>query len=284
MTEPIASVVGGTRCELAEMSWDDYRAFPALNGSTIVHGRKSLLHLKHAWDYSRPDTPAMQYGRLVHCLLFEPAEVEARYRTWEGARRGNAYKAFYAEAIMDGAEVIKSEGEYSLASALVAAKSFLRNDRVQTLIAAGQAEQTVLGVEHGMQCKGRLDWVSTIEHTLTDLKSTAEIEPTLFGISFYRFGYDIKLGMYRRWLNAATGDNWPVEVIVLESKPPHDVAVIPAPDAVLDAGVEKALEIIRNVRTAIDTDQWPGVAGDDDLMPLKVPYSEMQEPMEEFQG
>jgi hypothetical protein len=166
---------------------------------------------------------------------------------------------------------VRLDGQYSLNAALDAAQGFLACPRVQSLITAGRAEQTVLAIEEGMQCKGRLDWVSTAEHVLTDLKTTNEIEPTLFGRTFFRFGYDLKLGLYRRWLSRITGEHWPVEVIALESKPPHDVAIIPVPDAVLDDGADKALAIIGRVKRAIETNQWPGVAGGKD-MALEVPH------------
>jgi len=282
MNGPISAIVGGDRHELASMSWDDYLAFPALNGSVIVHGRKSLRHLKHAWDEGFNDTDARQFGRLLHCLLFEPSEVETRYRPWEGTRRGRAYDDFVEEAEDEGAEVVRAEGQYSLASALRAAQCFLRCDRIKQLTAAGQAEQTVLAPECGLQCKGRLDWVSTAEHVLTDLKTSAQIEPELFGRSFFRFGYDIKLGLYKRWLDSVTGDRWPVEVIVLESTPPYDIAPVPIPDAVLDAGVDKAIRIIEKVRHAIDVDEWPGVAGAG-YLPLVVPWWEMQEDLVGFE-
>ena len=38
-----------------------------------------MLHLKYQWDHGFKSTDAMQWGRLLHCLLFEPAEVEAEY-------------------------------------------------------------------------------------------------------------------------------------------------------------------------------------------------------------
>jgi len=140
-----------------------------------------------------------------------------------------------------------------------------------------------LAVECDLQCKGRLDWVSTSEHILTDLKNSATITPALFGKAFFNYGYDIKLGLYKRWLEAATGERWPVEAIVLEAQPPHDVAIVQVPDAVLDEGVEKALRIIEQVRRCIETDEWPGVAGGDYML-LKVPFYEMPEETEEFQG
>ena len=198
------------------------------------------------------------------------------YWPWDGVRRGKAYDECCVRAEIAGAEVVREEGAYSMATALEAVKGFLRDDRVQELISAGQAEQTVLTVEDGFQCKGRPDWVSTACHVLTDLKTTAEIEPKLFGKTFYNFSYDIKMGLYRRWLNSVTNDHWPVEIIVMESKAPYDVAVIPVPDAVLDAGVEKGLALITKVRHAIETDEWPGVANNQPR-PLVVPFWAMEE-------
>ncbi len=279
---PISGIIGGARRELLALPWLEYCSLPALNGSVLVAGRKSMLHLKYAWDHGGEDTEAMQFGRLLHCLLFEPAEVENRYRPWASRRAGNEYELFCAEAAAAGAEVVRQSGEYSLERAIEAAHGFLRNSRVQALISAGQAEQAVLWTEGDVQCKGRLDWVSTSQHVLTDLKSANDISDKLFGAAFFRYGYDIKLGLYRRWLQGVTNDRWPVEVIALESKPPYDVATIPIPDAVLDAGVDKALAIIADVRQAIATGQWPGVAGNE-LYPLCVPYWEMEE-TEEFQG
>jgi len=281
----IASIIGGTRKELATMTWDEYRAFSALNGSVIVKGLKSMRHLHHAWYDGERDTDAMQFGRLLHCLLLEPREVERRYRMWDGRRAGNEYKAFVEGANADGAEVVKADGQYSMEAALEATPNFFANTRVKELIKAGEAEKTVLCPESGLQCKGRIDWVSTAEHVLVDLKTAAEIESRLFGASFFRYSYDIKLGLYQRWLQEITGEAWPVEVIVLESNPPHDVAVVPIPHAVLDAGVEKALRVIDKVGDAIGSDHWPGIAGDD-FYPLSIPFYAMEEAeeMEPYQG
>lgn len=280
MTEPISAVLNGTRNELVKMTWPEYKSFPALNGSTLtaglIDGEISLLHLHYYWQHGMQDTDAMQFGRMAHCLLLEPDEVADRYWPWEGRRAGNDYKAFLAKAQLEGAEVVRAEGQYSLASAVEAAKSFLKDRRVKQLIKAGEAEQSVLAIEAGLQCKGQLDWVSTSEHVLTDLKTTGRIARRPFGKSFFDLGYHVKLGLYRRWLVRLTNDHWPVEVIVLERNPPYDVAVVPVPDAVLDAGVDKAKEIIDAVKTAIFTDQWPGVAGGD-IMPLVVPSWVMDE-------
>lgn len=283
MKPDITTILDGRRHELCDMPWSEYLTYPALNCSTICAGTKSMLHLKHAWDHGNKDTPAKQWGRMVHCLLLEPTDFENRYWEWAGDRRGKVYYAYRDRAEAAGAEVAKASGQYSLQSAQDAAESFLSDDRVQELISAGQGEQTVLTCEGDIQCRGQIDWVSTSQHVMVDLKTAADIGPEKFGKSFFNFHYDMKLGMYRRWLQAVTCDQWPVEVIVLESTPPHDVAVIPVPDAVLDAGVDKAIQLIWRVKTAIDDNQWPGMARNRP-MDLVVPYYEMVDEDIRFRG
>ena len=276
MNSDISSITSGTRQELLAMPWEEYKEFPGLNCSTICKGQKSMLHLKHQWESNSKSTDAMQYGRLLHCMLFEPDQVDNLYWEFEGRRAGKKYDELRIRAEVAGAEVVKADGSYSMEVAIEAAQGFLRNPRVKELILAGQAEQTVLTTEGDIQCKGRLDWISTSEHVLTDLKTTADISPRAFGRTFFNFDYDMKMGMYRRWLDRVTNVHWPVEVIVMESAPPYDVATMVVPDAVLDAGVEKALRIIDQVRHAIDTDEWLGVAGNENY-PLDIPYYVMRD-------
>jgi hypothetical protein len=289
MNSPISSVVGGTRKELVNWTWEEYIAFPALNGSVLAKARVadaiSMKHLLHAWEQGSEDTDALRFGRLVHCLLLEPKEVEKRYWTWEGRRAGNDYKLRCKEAAAVGAELVKATGQYSMERALPLAHEVLANPEVQKLIKAGQREQAVLCPELGMQCKGRLDWVSTSEHVLMDVKTAANIEGLALGRSFFSFRYDIKLGLYQRWLNAVTNDRWPVVMVAVESDPPHDVLPVVVPDAVLDHGVDKAMAILQGVRRAIETNEWPGIAGNG-YYPLRIPAWEMDEAekLEPFEG
>lgn len=281
MKPDIKTVLAGQREELLDMRWDEYLAFPAANNSLLSEAATSMYHLRYVWEHGRADTDDLQFGRLVHALLVEPQEVEDRYWTFDGVRRGKKYDEFVEEATIAGAEVVKLHGELSMTTAIEASKGFLRNRRVQQLIKAGKAEQAALAVEEGMQCKGRLDWVSTSEHVLSDIKTARDITPQKFGAAFFNYGYDSQLGMYQRWLNRLTGDRWPVEVIVVEKKAPFGVAVYTVPDAVLEEGVDKALRMLKRLRVCIETDTWPGVT-EDEAAPLFVPYWAMTEEVVEY--
>jgi hypothetical protein len=275
----ISEIVGGTRRELLSMPWDEYLDYPALNGSVIVPGQTSMLHLKDAWEKPDKDSDAKQYGRMVHCLLLEPKHFQTRFRAWDGRRAGTAYEEFCIEAAVAGAEVVKATGEYSLEVALQAAPSFLGHKTIQALIREGHAEQTVLWPELGVQMKGRIDWISTGEHVLTDLKNTRMSSDRLFGKQFFDLGYGIKLALYQRGLQAVTGELWPVVVLAVENQRPYDVVPYPVPAAVLDAGWDEAQRIIERLKRAIETDEWPGKS-EGGYGALYVPYYVMQDELE----
>jgi len=291
----IREILKTSRVETCDMPWEEYKAFPAMNGSTLSRGIRSMLDLRHSWDNPKEDTDSMLWGRAVHCLCLEPGEFLNRYVPWEGARRqGKAYEEFAIEAAVAGKEVLTLNQWYA---AQRAALAFVKNPRVKPLIASGKAEQTVLATEMGMQHKGRLDWVSSPVCTpeydcpngvIADLKTSADIHHHAFGRVFYKFHYDMKLGLYQRWWEAATGLRLPVFVMCLQGDPrgskdrPHDVAVIPIPDAVLDRGVRTGLEAIRNLREAIATNFWPGVDGGEEYF-LDTPPWEMGDEMVEFE-
>lgn len=278
---PIASIVGGTRRELIDMPWDEYLAFPALNASTIVTAcvdseTISMRALKDYWDNGRKDTDALQFGRMLHCVLFESHDVHNRYRVWEGRRAGNDYKEAVAGAAACGAEIVRATGEYSMVDAINATPNFFADERVKAALQAGEAEKTILTVECGLQIKCRLDWISESSQELWDLKSTRTMSRRLFGRDFFGFHYGIKLGLYQRWLQRATGKEWPVMVAMLQNKRPYDYATVPIPAAVLEAGVTTGLKIIERVAKEIKDDKWPGVAGGE-LYPLHVPPYVMED-------
>lgn len=259
------------------VSWDDYLGIVAMNPSTLVHGLQSMKHLNHAWHRpDSPDTPSMQWGRALHCLLFERDEFALRYVECDLVRntRHKAYQEFLAEN--EGREALTVE-QYR--SALQAAESFVGDEQVQAIIKAGLAEVTVLTVEMGIQCKHRIDWLAATrpdDGLLVDLKTTKRLDSRAVSRDFYKYHYDVKLGLYQRAMRKAHGGLWPVQVIWLENVPPYDTAVMPIDDAVLERGAAKGLAVLSRLRDCIEREEWPGVAADREFL-LHVPQWEMDE-------
>jgi hypothetical protein len=266
-----------------DMPFEAYRNSPAMNASTIKAAWKgksiSMLNLKHAFEHGREDTEAMLFGRALHCLMFEPDTFESRYASFDGRRdaRTKEYQKFLADHA--GAEVLKKSGQYSWDAAMLAAKAFLRCEEIQPLTEHGKGEVTIFTPELGMQCRARLDWISTSAKVLTDMKTAADVSEEGFGRQFFGLKYDVQLGFYRHVFRKVTGHDWPVKVLAVENKPPHEVVVYDVPESVLDQGTEKAFRILRMVRNCIDTGKWPGVSSGVSV-PLFIPSWEMETEVE----
>jgi hypothetical protein len=271
-----ACIVETPKFGILDIGWRDYKEMVALNPSTIADGvppSGSMLKLHHNWHYKRPDTAFFRWGRAVHCALFEPGLFDQRYTFWQGRRAGGAYREFVSEAWEDGKEVL---AEKEAKSAIEAGKRFISDPLVQRLTAAGKAEQTLLAGEWNVQCRGRVDWISTSQHVLVDLKTTKDVSARAFGRDFFKYHYDVKLGLYQRWLQANTQEQWPVEVICIESQSPFDITVVPIPDSVLAQGAGKGMAVVRRFSECVRTGVWPGVANGKPYI-LDVPVWEMDD-------
>ena len=261
------------------MTWEEYRAVQALNPSLLKSGAlKSMKQLQ--WDRDNPQPPkdAYIFGHAVHTAVFENDQLDRRFLIYDGRRdkKMPAYQDVLALAEGTDREILKtSELEAAAAMGLAVAMDPL----VKPIIASGKAEVSVFSEEHGLKCKGRLDWVCTGKG-FADLKTCRDIRSFAFGRDFFSYGYDISLGLYQRWLSQIRGQDEPCTVLCVEKSPPYDVAVVPVPQAVLDRGADKGLEIIKKYIECEESGIWPGVA-DGKEYELHVPYREMDEPDQE---
>lgn len=271
---PIESVLaaGPGRHELIEdLPWEEYCQLPAMNPSTIAAGLKSPKHLKHAWESQDKDSPSKIFGRALHTVCLERQELAMRYAVYRagGARRGKDYEKFRDEAEAAGRYVLLAN---EFEDVVACGKSLALDDAVQEYIREGVAEATVLAVEDGIQCRGRIDWIATKREVIVDLKTTRDISERAFGRDFYAYKYDLKLGLYQRWLGAVTGKHWPVVVIAVENHAPWDVAVVPIADAVLERGAQKGLDALRELRDSIDNAEFLGVARGEEYQLYTPPW------------
>lgn len=293
----IEGILKGTRNEIVyDLPWSDYCSAVAMNPSTLVTGLKpkgSLKSLKYTWDSAdqrheeedeKAPTGPLVWGRAAHCLLFEPDKFTSRFHCWPERRAGNEYKFFAQAARECGAEVLNLK---QFASVVEAGKAFAQAEDVKPLICSGKAEVSLFTTEEiegpdgelfDIQLKHRLDWINGTPNVIVDLKSTRNMNARGFSRDFYGYNYDLKLGMYQRALEKLTGIKYPVSVVLLEKKPPFDLAVMPVPNEVLERGAKKALGVLREMVQAIKTNKWPGKGSEE--MVLDTPVWEMDEPID----
>ena len=265
------------------MTFTKYRGIDALNPSSIVRAQQSMLHVYHALTDDSEVTPSLEFGRALHCALLEPRKFALEYEPAEGRRTLKVRE----EAAERGVELLKpADYETILATALQASKC----KDLQPFIREGNAEVSVLTMEQGCRVKGRLDWIASDPLAILDVKTARDIDEWSFSRAFYRYHYDVKLGLYQRWLQQEMQvPSIPVYLLLVENHPPHDCAVVPRcegdpvpiPEAVLMRGAAKGVEWIKQIKRSIVSGEWPGV-GDSANWSLNTPAWEMDD--EEIEG
>lgn len=236
---------------------DDYGNVDGCNWSTLKWMRKSPRHYKHAVDSQiEGDTKSMLLGRATHTAILEPEHFLDRYVMFGGDRRaGKAWDEFRAKYA--DREILKLD-EYRLALQMRAAVEI--HPRAVELLSAGAAEQTIqwTDAKTGLPCKGRVDWVDVARRVFVDVKTAVEIESAKFASAAARLGYHGQLAMYRRGLEAVHERTFDGYLIVVENKPPHDVAVYRYDEDVMYAADCEVGELLERVAQCRASGEWPG--------------------------
>lgn len=237
------------------MTLIDYTTLPGINWTTLKEMRRSPLHYQHRLANPLEDSARLAMGRAAHTAILEPDRFPLEYAVWTGERRaGKEWEAF--KAANAGRTIIKAD-EY--ATCLAMRDAVRRHPAAAAILqAGGEAEKAVTWTDDatGLPCKGRMDWLG--KYVLADLKTTSDLDPVRFGATAARMGYHTQLAFYRRGVKAATGMDYPVQIIAVESSAPHDVAVFTIDETVLYAGDEEIDELLAKVKACREANAWPG--------------------------
>lgn len=245
----------------------------AVNWSTLRYMRESPKHYRHYLANPPEDTDARLLGRLVHCMVYEPTTLDARYVLEPKFHRGmkdataidkgyvggrEAAEAWDASVANSGADVVRPD----LYLRAMGCRDALLGDHVAApMIRGGFAEQPITWTdpETGIECRGRVDHVNGC---LSDLKTTRSVAQRLFARDVASYGYNAQLAYYADGL-AANGIMLvePPCLIAVESEAPHDVVVLELDSDALDAGRAIYRECLRVLSECRAVDDWPGVGG-----------------------
>jgi exodeoxyribonuclease VIII len=235
----------------------DYFALPGVNWSLLKHMGDSPLAYRHALENGTPDTDALALGRITHALVFEPETFQHDYAIWTGGRRaGKEWEAFAErhahQTILRDEDVIEAHDM---------AEAVKRHPLVRGYLAGGEFERGLQWTDErtGLPCKARPDWLLSRRRILLDLKTAASIEGRRFGAAAARYGYHCQLAHYAAGVRAALGwEPAAVKLVVVEKRPPHDVAVFDVGPEDLELGADEVRALLQRLRECKDTDTWPG--------------------------
>jgi hypothetical protein len=244
---------------MSRMPMSDYRTIDALNISRLKELQRSPLHYMHR--LANPlTTPPLTLGVAAHCATLEPERFGRQFAVWDrrtesgrmAPRNGKWWDAFQAANEM---RTILTEDERDEALAIASA---VRADPVaMRYLEAGEPEVTMTW-EPGR--KGRADWLTTVggQPALVGLKTTRDCRHFSFGSQAAKLGYPLQWAWYHDGYREIRGVAPLVVEIVVESAPPHAVAVYRILDEIIDFGRDGYEMLLDQLSECERRKQWPG--------------------------
>lgn len=270
-TESIIGVHPGT-------SRAKYDAIDAMNVSTLLHGLKSMAHLKYRLDHIVTETSEdLDIGTATHLAVFEPAEFEKRViLAPDCGRRSNADKQRWAEfeAMLKPSEVALSVANKQK---VVAMRDALhRNEHVHEILQAkGSGEMTAVwqDAETGILCKGLVDRFCEWQGwpLVPDLKTCPDARKEEFSRSVARHSYHVRAAWYLDGLNSIAPADRRFCWIAVEKEPPHVCALFEPDGATVAEGRKVYRRLLDAYAHCKAKDEWPGYTGIGGLEPLRLP-------------
>lgn len=275
-----------------DVPFDEYKRWDALNASTLIHGRVSMLRLKAALDGELPDNDSKDrnFGSAAHCMILEGIEAfNERYKVSQpccsALKTGpNKGKPCGKESrYVDESELwycgSHRPKESSVYSHYVSPKEHRRLERMNHFIrrhnsvamlrARGGCEVSFVADIHGVRCKGRLDKLipetKQAYPTILDVKTIREGRGSKEHLrqDILKYGYHVKAAFYiagvRQHIKADYVDfDW----VFIEKKPPYDIHPIEADELDLLIAKDELRILMRDYKQAMESGLWPGYQPD----------------------
>lgn len=258
-----------------DMPAERYHAIPAMSAGGLKRMRQSPAHFYGMQlDPSRPKpgepTPAMKNGTLVHCCIFEPTEVDARYVVKPdgmnfSTKDGKAWRDAQTR------EVVEAE---QMAAAKAQATALRRLPEIGALLSDGYGEASAFWIddETGELCKCRPDWTSPAGDgvILLDGKTCQDASPGGFSRAIWNMDYWLQAAWYSDGFTAATGLRVHGFVFAaVESSWPHAAAAYMLGDDALDKARAENRRLLDLYAECKRSGVWPGYQ--QSIQPIALP-------------
>lgn len=187
------------------------------------------------------ETPAMTFGRALHCFVLDGPEAFSRdvLVLPEINRRTNAGKDQYQALITNNPDKALITAD-DLETIKTMDKSIKAHPMASQLIGCGTNEVSIFWDDpfSGLPCKARPDIVpGEIQKTLIDLKKTRDASPHGFQRSIVSFGYHRQAAFYLDGMNKITQGGYDVfAFIAVEDAKPYRCEVYTLSPTFVDRG------------------------------------------------
>jgi hypothetical protein len=265
---------------LSRVPRDEYDALVGLSITRLKELRRSPQHYQHALVHPKESAP-LTLGIATHVAVLEPERFDRDFAIWDrrtdsgrlAPRNGKWWDAFAAEHTH---QTILTEDEATVAMQTALA---VRQDPVaMKYLSTGDPEITMQwqfpletpGIIEMRDCKGRADWLTTVEGrpTLVGLKTARDCRPMIFGNQCARLGYHIQMAWYHDAFVTITGKSPYMVEVVVESEAPHAVATYIIPKDVIEQGRDEYQALLRLLVQCEVSGEWPGPVPKEEYLTL----------------
>lgn len=257
---------------LSRIPADEYFAMPGTSITRLKELRRSPQHYKYRLETPKESQP-LTLGRAAHCAVLEPERFETDFAVWSrrtdsgnlAPRNGKWWDAFRVEhlhqTIITEDELLEVRGIQKAVRESAAAMRYLE---------CGEPEVVMTWQIGERACRGRVDWLTAIDGkpVIVGLKSARDCRPFIFGSAAAKLCYHLQWAYYLDGYKIITGVEPRMIEIVVESEPPHAVAVYVIPEEIVDQGREEYDALLKVLDHCEATGEWPGPLLEEEMLTL----------------
>lgn len=271
----------------SRVPWDEYTALPGVSISRLKELRRSPQHYLHRLTHPK-ESKALTLGTAAHTAVLEPERFASQFAVWGertdgGAlrpRRGKDWDAFVASC--PGKTIITADEHNTATAIAVAVRS---NALAMRYLESGDPEVTMQWEQGGHICRGRVDWLTTVDGVphVVGLKTARDCRHFKFGAAAASLGYHLQWGFYYDAYRLLRNREPRMIEIVVESEPPHAVAVYFIPSDIIDQGRDEYQALMLRLAECESTGHFPGPQEHEE--PLSLPswvYGEAEDDVSEL--
>jgi len=252
---------------------DEYRSLAGTSITRLKELRRSAQHYAYLLTHPKESQP-ITLGVAAHTAVLEPERFAQQFAVWGertggGAlrpRRGKDWEAFENSHV--GTTIITADEEETVRAIQAAVRT---NPIAARYLEAGDPEVTLQWLLNGRQCRGRVDWLTAVDDkpVLVGLKTARDCRHFIFGSAAAKLAYHWQWAFYYDGYKEITGREPKMVELVVESAPPHAVAVYTIPDDVLDQGRDEYDRALVQLDECERTGYFPGPQETEE--PLSLP-------------
>lgn len=238
----------------------DYHSSPRIGRSGIMRFLRTPKHYYNDYIANKSrdmSSPAILFGKALHCLILEPDQFKSRYVIAEKVdRRTSAGKEYWAglEKFKGSREIID---EHQYHEICMARDSVLSDKDASEFIKGASYESSIFwnDKDTDVPCKARPDILH--HNMIVDLKTTEDASEDAFRYSIKKYGYHVQAAMQLDGYNAINNTNHNNFVIIaVEKSPPYAVAVYLMHEEAIEKGRILYKSALERFRECLDDNVW----------------------------